>query len=282
MRKIFKRVVCLLVFGWMAAGAVLPVVGNDTVITAEASSSVILSKKSVSVKAGGKTAVTLRGTKPEKKVTWSSSDTKVVSVKKSGENGSGVTIKGKKAGTAKVTAVYGGKKYTCKVTVKPGPVLSEKKITIYSGSEVKISLKNSWKNKKTVWQSSNPNAVIVEGYANQAMITGIGPGSSVITAVHNGKRYRCKVTVKEIAYSMAVTKCYSGNLRVGETGRFRCVVRPANTGGTIKWFSSNTRVAAVDSKGKVTAKSAGIAVITAKTSDGSRLSKSVRIIVSGD
>ena len=36
----------------------------------------------------------------------------------------------------------------------------------------------------------------------------------------------------------------------------------------VKWSSSNTAVASVDSAGKVTAKKAGTAVITAKTEDG--------------
>lgn len=282
MKRIFKRVICLLIFGLMAAGALPCVSRENGVITAEASSSVALSKKSVSLRAGGKASVTLKGIKSKKKVKWSSSDTDVVSVKKSGKNGSTAALKGIKAGTAEVTAVYGGKKYTCKVTVKPKPVLSEEKIEIYVGSEVNLTLENPLKRRKTVWQSSNPEAVSVEGYLNQAKITGFGAGSSTVTAIHNGKKYKCKVTVKEIARSMAIANCYSGNLRVGETGQFKCVVRPSNTGGTIKWSSNNTKVAAIDSKGMVTAKSAGIAVITAKTTDGSRLSKSMRIIVVGD
>lgn len=282
MKKIYQRLICLLLFGLMMAGAVPYVAGKDAVITAEASSSVALSKKSVSLRAGGKVSVTLKGTKTKKKVKWSSSDTDVVSVKKSGKNGASVTLKGIKAGTAEVTAVYGGKKYTCKVTVRPKPVLSEEEIELYLGSEVKLTLENPLNRKKTIWQSSDPDVVNVEGYQNQAKITGFGAGTATVTAIHNGKKYKCRVTVKEIARSMAITNCYSGCLRVGDTGQFKCVVRPANTGGTIKWSSSNTRVAAIDSKGKVTAKSAGIAVITAKTTDGSRLSKSMRIVVVGD
>lgn len=48
----------------------------------------------------------------QKKVTWSSSNKKIVSVSKNG------TVKAKKQGKATVTANVSGKKLTCKVTVK--------------------------------------------------------------------------------------------------------------------------------------------------------------------
>lgn len=72
-----------------------------------------LNKTSVTMKKGDSTTLKLTGAK---KVTWSSSNSSVVSVKKKGKKKA--TITAVKKGTATITAKSGGKKYTCKVTVK--------------------------------------------------------------------------------------------------------------------------------------------------------------------
>lgn len=82
---------------------------------AYAAKKVKLSSKKLSLKVGQKKTLKLKNNK--KKVKWS-----VVSGKKfvklSAKKKTGVTIKGKKKGTAKVQAKIGKKKYTCKVVVK--------------------------------------------------------------------------------------------------------------------------------------------------------------------
>lgn len=69
-----------------------------------------LNKKSLNLEVGKSETLKVSGTK--KKVTWSSSDSKVASVSKKGK------VTGKKEGTAKIYAKVSGKKLTCKVTVK--------------------------------------------------------------------------------------------------------------------------------------------------------------------
>lgn len=69
-----------------------------------------LNKKKVTIKVGQKVKLKLKNTK--KKVKWNSSKKKVASVTAKG------VVKGKKKGTAKITAKCGKKKYVCKVTVK--------------------------------------------------------------------------------------------------------------------------------------------------------------------
>lgn len=51
-----------------------------------------------------------------------------------------------------------------------------------------------------------------------------------------------------------------------------------NNGSVNQWSSSNSKVAAVDSNGKVTGKSAGTATITATTTDGQTLTCSVNVL----
>ena len=74
-----------------------------------------LDKKTVTVTVGKTVKLKLKNNK--KKVKWTAiSGMKNVSLSKKGK--AGVTIKGKKAGKAKVQAKIGKKKYVCKVTVK--------------------------------------------------------------------------------------------------------------------------------------------------------------------
>lgn len=69
-----------------------------------------LNKKKVTVRVGQKVKLKLKNAK--KKVQWKSSRKKVASVTAKG------VVTAKKKGTAKITAKCGGRKYTCKVTVK--------------------------------------------------------------------------------------------------------------------------------------------------------------------
>lgn len=77
-----------------------------------------INKKAVNLTAGKKTTLQLNNTISSKKVSWKSSKNNVASIKASGKK---VTVTAKKAGTATITASYGGKKYSCKVTVKATP-----------------------------------------------------------------------------------------------------------------------------------------------------------------
>lgn len=84
----------------------------DTSLQVQAAAKVSLNKKKVSLKIGETYKLVLKGT--DKKVTWKSADTEIATVSKSGK------VKGKGIGTTKITAKAGGKRYTCKVTVKKG------------------------------------------------------------------------------------------------------------------------------------------------------------------
>lgn len=72
----------------------------------------------------------------------------------------------------------------------------------------------------------------------------------------------------------------SVTLNKGSTKTIIATITPSNTyNKIITWTSSNTTVATVNSSGVVTAKKAGTTIITAKTTDGSNLSKQCTITV---
>ncbi len=80
-------------------------------VVPQAQAAVKLSKKTLVVTKGKTATLKVNGTK--KKAVWSSSNKKIATVTQKG------VVSGKKAGTAKITAKIGKKKYTCAVTVTP-------------------------------------------------------------------------------------------------------------------------------------------------------------------
>lgn len=91
---------------------VLPVVPSNSA----AAGSVKLSNKSVSLYIGQIKKIKLKGVSGKAKVKWKTSKKAVVAITK--KKGNTVTVKGKKKGSAVITAKFGKKNYKCKVKVK--------------------------------------------------------------------------------------------------------------------------------------------------------------------
>ncbi|AJA46778.1 levansucrase [Clostridium pasteurianum DSM 525 = ATCC 6013] len=72
-------------------------------------------------------------------------------------------------------------------------------------------------------------------------------------------------------------------LTVGNTDTLKATVLPENAESKVKWTSSNNAVATVDDKGKITAKAAGSAKITATTYDGNKTAScNITVVVDND
>ena len=134
-------------------------------------------------------------------------------------------------------------------------------------------------NKNIIWKSSDAKTVKVSATGR---ITAVKGGKAVITAVAadgSGRKASCKVTVKanitSISFGASVKKMY-----VGDTVQLSPVIKPADaTNKKCTWSTSSDKVAMVNSEGKVTALSAGSAVITAKAKDGTGKKASIKITV---
>ena len=134
---------------------------------------------------------------------------------------------------------------------------------VYPENAKNTSLK--WKSSKTSVATVNPDS---------GKITAVKAGVAIITATAadgSGVKDKCEVTVSnpikvksiELSDSKLTLKC-------GESECLCATVKPSNaTNKAVKWSSSNAKVAIVNSKGRVTARLAGKAVITAKSKDGS-------------
>ena len=120
-------------------------------------------------------------------------------------------------------------------------------------------------NKKCTWSSSNTRVETVDG---NGKVTAKQVGTATITVkTANGKTASCNVTVQAVPTSVSLNKT-SLTLDVSKSYTLTKTVSPSNAVTSYTWSSSNTRVATVDSNGKVTAKKAGTATITVKTSNG--------------
>ena len=123
-------------------------------------------------------------------------------------------------------------------------------------------------NKKVTWSSDHPEYAKVE----DGLVTAVAAGKATITVTteDGNKTATCEITVTEdpapTPGSVSVSPS-TLNLTVGETSTLAAATIPEKQ--PITWSSSKDSVATVDSSGKVTAKAAGDAVITAKiTVDG--------------
>lgn len=98
-----------LMLSFLAISSDIPVTNGAVTAYAATKNSVKLNKSKVNLKVGEKCTLKLTGT--TKKVTWSVSDGKIVSVTQKG------VVKAKKDGTAYVYATAAGKTYMCKIKV---------------------------------------------------------------------------------------------------------------------------------------------------------------------
>ena len=201
---------------------------------------VSLSKTKLTLNSGTTATITLNGGTIK---SVKSSKTSVATVTKAGK------ITAKKKGTATITVTSTkNKKYTCKVTVKS--CLSATSVTVALGDYTTISLRGA--TLKSFKSSNTAVATITKA----GKITAKKKGTATITAYDTkNRKYTCKVKVEAPVLSKT-----SLSLDVGATATLTL------TGNTQKvtWSSSNTTVATVSSKGKVTAKAAGTATIKAK------------------
>ncbi len=207
-----------------------------------------------------------------KSVVWSSSDSKVVKVNSSGK------ITAVNPGMAIITCKtkQGGKVATCKVNVVPTRVSSvafeKSSVTVKYGKtyqlEAIISPENAT-NKKVSWTSSNPSAVSV---SSTGLVKGLKADSSAIitcTTQDGNKVATCKVKVAPVAVTGVKLNKTSASLAVGKSTTLVAAISPSNASNkTVIWSSSNSKIAAVDKNGVVTAKADGSATIYAKTKDG--------------
>ena len=111
-----------------------------------------MNKKSISIDVKKTYALKVSGTK--QKIKWSSSNRKIATVSPKG------VVKGINPGKCTVTAKYGKKKLTCKVTVKKAPLFSVSSSNYTLKSSAKKSIKITYRGSNTIyWHNYNTDIV---------------------------------------------------------------------------------------------------------------------------
>ena len=188
-------------------------------------------------------------------------------------------ITGVRKGSAVITATtYNGKTATLPVTVAAAPTdisLSDNAVTlgvkdVYSGLLANLSAPAGETEcaSTLAWTTSNKKVARVDA---NGVVTGLKKGTCVITATTvNGLKDSCKVTVRKAPKKLALSPA-TATLQVGETGQYK-VVFPKNTGGTVRFATSDASVATIDDDGVVTAVAQGSVTISVVSFNGKKAS----------
>ena len=149
---------------------------------------------------------------------WTSTNTRVVTVKKG--SGNKAALKAVGTGTASVrVTLYNGRTAACRVTVKKAPAsvkISPSSLTLNVGESYTIkenTNSGSYANAANLkWTSTNTRVVTVKkGGGNKAVLKAVSEGTaSVKLTLYNGKTAICRVTVVDCSdvYSAKTDKDY--------------------------------------------------------------------------
>lgn len=205
----------------------------------------------------------------DKKVTWTSQNTKIAKVTSDGK------VTGVAVGTTIIAAkITTGEVAYVNVTVKDivkGLSLDQTKKTIAVGKAFTLTPVFEPKdatNQKVTWTSSDSSVATV---TSTGRVRGVKGGTAMIicTAEDGGYSAHCVVTVEELVTEVKLNHS-SYKLSLNKTVALKATVT-SNTAGNkkVKWTTSNKKIATVTQKGKVTAKKVGKCTIKASATDGS-------------
>lgn len=156
---------------------------------------------------------------------------------------------------------------------------------MYRGTTKKFTVKitpSKAKKRKIQWYSSNKKVATVN---SKGVVTAKKNGKAYITArvkSQKSKKVRCRVTVKTKKVSKVSFNTSKAVLQQGKYYTRKPSVSPSYAyNKKVTYKSSNTKVATVNSSGKIYAKGQGTATITATAADGSKKKASYPVRVIG-
>ena len=218
----------------------------------------------------------------DKGMTWTSGNLAVATV----EDG---VVKGVASGTTTITVTTqdGGKTATCAVKVVPAQGTkklsktgSNGTVKMYPGQKLQLNptfaTKKGWKLKSAASSKTGVATLDATG-----LVTAVAAGKTTITIkTKNGKKATLTVKVIDpfVVTGVKLSKSGTVKMKKGATKKLYAKLSPSTAVSGLTWKSSNTKVATVDSEGKVTAKAKGTCYIGAIADNG--VYKRVKIKVS--
>lgn len=215
-------------------------------------------------------------TNPQKAVTWTSSDPKVLYVAPGGRV---VAVGG---GTATVTASVGGISVTSEpITVTAAPEtpqetvssikLNKYSLTLYmneEGEQLTATVQPASFAKSIVWNSSDTKVASV---SDSGLVTAVGPGTCIISATAGDRHVSATVSVLAARVRVSGVSFDETEHKIPVRGTAKLTATIAPTDATVKtlvWTSDDPGIASVSRTGIVTAVSVGTTKIHATSVDG--------------
>ena len=130
--------------------------------------------------------------------------------------------------------------------------LSQKRLFLVTGQRYRNPVSGASSGSAVKYKSSNTKVVTV---SRKGVLKAKKPGAAYITAIQGKNRVKCRVRVKDLTISKTAVTLMTGEKET---------LKAKGTTQTVSWKSSSTGVVKVSKKGKLTAKAAGSAVVTAK------------------
>ena len=153
-----------------------------------------LSKKSVTLLRGKTCSLQLKYNLHDslqgKKTIWKTSKRSVARF--TSKKNTSVKVRAYKVGNTTISARSGKKTYKCKVRVVD-PRLNSRSVSLTVGESKALKVQDGTGTVK--WKTNNPATVTI----NKGKVTAKRSGTAQITAVQNGKKMVCAVTVKKVA-----------------------------------------------------------------------------------
>lgn len=215
-------------------------------------------------------------------VTWSSDNEKIALV-----DGNGV-VTGIKRGDARITAKStDGSNVRASISVKVTQsaeqiTLNKTEFTLNVGKSRDLTatvLPSNANNKKVVWYSTDDQVATVN---KEGRVRAVNVGVCQIVCASAENEAVCAaatVTVQQPVTKISFTQ-KEMEVYVGEVGYVQCIVEPANaTNPTVKYTSSNSKIATVDEYGMVTPVKAGETYVNAISTDGSEIKGRIKVKV---
>ena len=215
------------------------------------------------------------------RVTWTSSNSSIVSVDASG------LLRGLSPGTAIITATTDeGRKTASSTVTASNSIVTGVTIpaTASVGVNNSITLTAAIQpanasNKTLIWSTSDAGIVSVN---QSGVLTGVSPGNATVTVTtqDGAKTASCAITSSNVLLTSVVLNKSAATVGVGDTTSIKATVAPAIASNkTVLWSSSDPAIATVNGSGVVTAVAVGSATVTATAQDASGLSVGSAITV---
>lgn len=222
------------------------------------------------------------------KLTWTSSDDSIFEIVE--EQRLYIQIKGKKAGTATLTAINDKNIVVgyCTVTVRDkatGITLSQNTITGRTDVKVQLYATVNPKDKvdqSVIWSSSDTSIVTVD---DKGLVQLKKPGKAVIFV--RSKAYPdmdpvlCQVTVEQGIGGLTIDLDSDFiEMYVGESKKIEYTVDPKNASNPgVTWTSFNESIVSVDANGKLTAKTPGTTQVMVMSEEDPSYFEIVKVVV---